>query len=58
MVSYLSLRFQWVSSWGRLSDLLQVNVDVSQGSVLDPLIFSLFIDDTLWGCPHVELPSL
>jgi hypothetical protein len=51
--SYLSLRFQCVSSGGRFSDLLPVNVGVPHGFFLGPISFSLFIDD-LCGAVHTS----
>jgi hypothetical protein len=59
---YLSLRFQCVSSGGRLSDLLPINVDVSQGSIFRQLLSFHFSRSftfywwSLWSCPHVDLP--
>jgi hypothetical protein len=44
-MSYLSDRSQCVQADGTLSDVLPILLGVVQGSVLGPLLFSMFIND-------------
>ena len=43
--SYLSSRFQCVAIEGCLSKIIQVNSGVPQGSILGPLLYTLFINE-------------
>ena len=43
--SYLTNRFQYVQFKNSESDLLEINTGIPQGSILDPLFFSIMIND-------------
>ena len=45
--SYLTDRMQKVSINGHLSDICKINSGLPQGSVLEPLLFLLYINDML-----------
>ena len=43
--SYLTNRFQYVQFESSESDLLEIKTGIPQGSILDPLFFSIMIND-------------
>ena len=51
--SYLSGRSQWACYHSVLSDSGDLTVDVPQGSILGPLLFSIYVNDL----PHAVLFS-
>ena len=43
--NFLTIRFQRVSLNGQTSEWLPVKAGVSQGSILDPILFLIYIND-------------
>ena len=55
--SYLGNRLQKVKLNNATSHLESVNVGVSQGTILGPLLFLLYINDLLLDMPEDEIVS-
>jgi hypothetical protein len=47
IISYFSERQQFVSFYGKNSKSLRINTGVIQGSIIGPLLFSIYIDDMM-----------
>lgn len=55
--SYLSFRYQRVRINSSLSDLLPVSTGVPQGSILGPLLFSVYVNDLPLSLKKCEVDS-
>ena len=53
--SYLHNRVQYVSNGKAVLSLTNITSEVTQGAVLAPLSFSLYINDMFSCCPNLQL---
>ena len=47
LTSYLKDRYQYVIYNGETSNMLEIRTGIPQGSILDPLVFSICINDMI-----------